>query len=236
MEEYLSHGSRDHPVILRMTQLAGHWRAADDKRHLFLSCYSTMTGNMLKAADRGEFRDAIWVTGLLERFADYYFDALDLCECNAPHRPLVWEHTHRMTLTRRLHVLQHLLLGINAHINYDLVLTLHDILKPEWPTADDRLRTQRLEDHLKVNDIIASTIDTVQDEIIEVQAPMMDVLDKLMGRVDEYLLSRLISRWRNDVWKETMAMLEITDPAKNEFQRRLLEQKVLRTARRIVVH
>jgi hypothetical protein len=131
--------------------------------------------------------------------------------------------------------MQYLLLGINAHINYDLVLTLHEILREEWPEAGEELRAIRKSDHFHVNAIIARTVDTVQDEIIEVQSPMMDVIDKLMGRVDEYLLSQLIKRWRNDVWDTTMSILHSQDPEHLSLCHRRLEDKVMRMAERILL-
>lgn len=84
-------------------------------------------------------------------------------------------------------------MGINAHINFDLVLTIYDMLKEEWSQLSDLERQDRYEDHVKVNDIIYNSIDAVQDTIIEKEHPSMDIIDKLFGRVDEYLLSRFIN-------------------------------------------
>jgi hypothetical protein len=194
-----------------------------------------MTGSMVDAIDAGEFKDPVWVSMLLGRFAEYYFEGLDRCECCADDRPMVWDFTHRASKNCDLHVMQHLLLGINAHINYDLVLTLREILADEWPNANDELRSLRLQDHHTVNDIIARTIDTVQDNIIEVASPIMDILDKIMGRVDEYLLSRLIKSWRTDVWNEAMQMLNAQDPAHEVLLRSRLEQKVILRAHHILL-
>ena len=48
----------------------------------------------------------------------------------------------------------------------------------------------------------------MQDTIIEKEHPSLDIIDKLFGRADEYLLSRLISNWRDEVWKEAVELLE----------------------------
>ena len=51
-------------------------------------------------------------------------------------------------------VLQNLLLGINAHINYDLVLTIYDMPAPEWERLTEEQRRRRFQDHCTVNVII----------------------------------------------------------------------------------
>jgi len=73
-----------------MAALVAQWEDAGDRRAIFLGCYTLMTRNMLAALDAGRFRDARWVGALLERFADYYFDALAACEAGDPAAPIVW--------------------------------------------------------------------------------------------------------------------------------------------------
>ena len=130
-----------------METLAQQWQQRSDQRCFFLRCYALMTGNTLRAIEEGQFHDARWVSQLLHHFADYYFLALDAYECNATETPPVWRMAHDATLAPDTEVLQDLLLGINAHINYDLVLTLVDMLEPEWAGLSPEQRGQRYEDH-----------------------------------------------------------------------------------------
>ncbi len=214
----------------RMKDQAGLWESAGDKRAVFLSCYAMMTENMLLATEEGRFRDAGWVNRLLHLFAGYYFDALELYESDAPVTPLIWRHTHDATLQRRLHVLQSLLLGVNAHINYDLALALSDMLMPEWRQLSEDQRQKRYADHLLVNDIIAETIDAVQDEVVEKEDPFMNIVDVLMGRLDERLLSGLITRWRAGVWEDAHELMEAAAAGDAEPVRVQLENKAMRRA------
>jgi hypothetical protein len=46
-----------------------------------------MTRNVLAAIDAGDFRDPPWVSGLLDRFADYTFAALESDEGSGRQRP-----------------------------------------------------------------------------------------------------------------------------------------------------
>lgn len=196
------------PVIARMQVLIGRWEAAANPQATFLSCYRLMTGNMLAAIERGEFRDPDWVDRLLHHFAEYYFAALEAWERDPRAAPAVWQLAHDATRDPRALPIQNLLLGINAHINYDLVLTMVDLLRPEWPHLTLGQRGERYADYTMVNEVIARTIDSVQDDVIERNMPVMDLLDKLLGPVDEYLVSRLITQWRETVWERTCCLLD----------------------------
>lgn len=194
-------------VIQQMQALIENWAGCQDPRSIFLSCYQLMTHNTLQAIERDEFYDSNWVHHLLNRFADYYFIALDAYESDPQAAPLVWQLAHDATRNPKAMAIQSLLLGVNAHINYDLVLTLVDMLSPEWNTLDDVQRENRHSDHDRVNTIIAASIDAVQDDILAPAMPIMEFIDDVFGSLDEYLISHLIRNWRNDVWKHATQLL-----------------------------
>ena len=216
-------------VIIKMNQYIDAWKASGDSRHVFLSCYHMMSQNMLKALENGEFSDAKWVNKLLNRFADYYFESLVCFDCGEQ-TPAVWQHTHGCCKNDQMGELQLLVLGVNAHINYDLVLALYDMLSPEWEKLGPEKRRERYQDHSYVNEVIGQTIDRVQDELLEPSNPSLDWIDKLLGRVDEYLISKLISSWREEVWENSQRLLTMESPQEREKFRKTLEQDVLRKA------
>ncbi len=222
-------------ILQRMETRISDWKSREDQRHVFLSCYRLMTGNMLEAIDRGGFQDRRWVSDLLHHFADYYFDALTCFECG-DRVPLVWQQVHLLTTRQPLHRLQFLLLGINAHINYDLVLTLYDMLAPEWSDLSESQQEKRYADHCQVNTIIADTIDQVQDDILERDDRFMALIDRAFGRLDEYLLSRLIRNWRQGVWEEAQRMLAAKDARQREHLRGAIEAEVMRRAKLLAFH
>ncbi len=218
-------------VITRMHRQAFDWEQCGDRRSIFLACYSMMTENMLRALESGRFHDRVWAERLLHVFADYYFVALQAYEKDPASAPAVWRHAHEASCSQKLHVLQHLFLGINAHINYDLVLTVVDMLRPEWDQLDPAQRQRRYEDHCLVNLVIAETIDVVQDQVVERYDPVMGLFDRLLGRVDEWMLSRLITRWRQGVWDMAMRLLAARDAAAAENIRREVEKETMEIAR-----
>ena len=217
----------ERPIVARMTALVNQWEAAHDRRAIFLGCYRLMTSNMLDAIDAGRFQDDVWVSNLLHRFADYYFAALDQFDQHSPDTSAVWQLAFDATRDEDVTTLQHLLLGVNAHINFDLVFTLVDLLAPEWTELTAERRAQRHADHMLVNRIIGETIDAVQDQVIDRHSPWYNFVDKLLGPMDEWLTSRLISHWREEVWENAVCYLEASTPEERAALRQRIEQQAM---------
>jgi len=218
----------DVPVVARMQALIQQWEVVADQRAIFLSCYLLMTRNMLAAIDQHEFQDPAWVDHLLQRFADYYFVALEAYDQNPTAAPAIWQLAHNATRAPNVLPLQKLLLGVNAHINYDLVLTLVDLLSPEWDSLLASQRAARYADHCHVNAVIGRTIDAVQDQVLEPMMPVMALLDTVLGPVDEMLISHLITKWRETVWHHATRLLETKEPSARARLICEIEQAALR--------
>lgn len=219
-------------VVSRMQGQVNAWEAARDRRAIFLGCYTMMTRNMLLAVRAGEFEDGAWVDALLHRFADYYFAALDACNRQAA-VPAVWRAAFDADARPQTHVLQNLLLGVNAHICYDLVFALVDTLTPTWHMLDDDQRAARYRDHCRVNDIIYRTIDSVQDEIVERYDGGMALVDIVFARLDEWALHRLIAGWREEVWHDALRLLACISADENGALCAAVEERSLRRAQAV---
>lgn len=201
------------PTLERMETLLRDWEASGDSRAVFLGCYRLMTLNMLEAVGRRDFHDPEWVEGLLHHFAGYYFRALEGWQAGDPDTPSVWRLTFEAAERPETPVLRHLMLGVNAHINYDLIFTLVDLLRDEWPDLGPGERRLRRADHRRVNEVIHRTVDVVQDTVLATRQPSLRVVDRAMGRVDEWAVARLIRHWREGVWRHSVELLEAGDPA-----------------------
>lgn len=223
------------PITAKMLALVQEMEKAADQRAIFLNCYLLMTQNMLKAVDASEFNDSAWVGYLLERFAQYYFDGLTAYDEKRATTSAVWQLAHRTAGEPERYVLQHLLLGVNAHINYDLVLTLVDVLEPEWAGLTAVQQAERQVDYCQVNEIIRITIDTVQDDVVEAYSPVMDLVDKTLGPLDEWLISRLITNWRDEVWDTAVALMTTRETAVRQQLLHQIEATTLHRAEAILL-
>jgi hypothetical protein len=68
----------------------------------------------------------------------------------------------------------------------------------------------------------------VQDEILEPLNPKLEWVDLLLGRMDEYLISKLITSWRENVWESTQQLLKIEKPEDRGVFSLQLENAVLK--------
>ena len=220
-------------AMTRMLELVQRWQQAADQRFIFLDCYALMTRNMLAALAGTEFMDPRWVDRLLHRFAEYYFTALDAYEQDPDSTPRVWKIAHNSARAPHTMALQKLLLGVNAHINYDLVLALVDVLEVEWPKLTELQRSGRYTDHCRVNEVIGRTIDAVQDQVLDPVMPAMDIIDRIMGSLDERMISGLISNWRESVWQHATLLLESQDAGERTKYLKQVEEHALRLAEMI---
>lgn len=198
----------------RLADLARQWGDAGDRRAVFAECYLVMTRSVEENIRAGSFNDGVWVGRLLDRFADYYFDAVDSYGGTLGVRvcPQVWREALDACSDPLCHPLQALMLGINAHINHDLALALVDVLD-DWPTLDEEARQRRRDDHELVNTIIDDTTDEVQKDVVGRWSPAAEGLDLLMGPLDEWAFGQLAESWRSRVWADAMDLVEL-DPSK----------------------
>ena len=110
-------------------------------RRDFLATYQRTTAAVGEAIEQAPFEDRRWVERWDVVFADLYLDALDADLAGEPGRvPRPWRLA--FDAPADLPALRHVLLGINAHINYDLPQALLAVISDE-EFADPACSTRR---------------------------------------------------------------------------------------------
>ena len=100
-------------------------------------------------------------------------------------------------------VLQHLLLGMNAHINLDLGIASAQV------AHGDSIHDIRV-DFEEMNDVLAGLIQTIQDHLNAV-SPLYRFIDDVTGTVDRAVINFSIARARTEAWKLAV-FLAAADP------------------------
>lgn len=104
-----------------------------------------------------------------------------------------WEKAFSLSNDSGLIVLQHLLLGMNAHINLDLGIAAAEI------STEDSLEDLQA-DFNKINALLSSLIGEVQQDLTRVW-PTLRVLLKFVHQIDDYLVDFSMNLARNGAWK-----------------------------------
>jgi hypothetical protein len=110
-------------LLGRMEGLLEPLEVSGDPGRFFLATYLRTTRAVAEELDRGGFRDPVWVERWDVAFADLYLDAVT--DAQAGRRPPEpWAVAFGAGDRDGLPPLRHVLLGMNAHINYDLAQSL----------------------------------------------------------------------------------------------------------------
>ena len=110
--------------------------------------------------------------------------------------------------------LRHVLLGMNAHINYDLPQALIAVIAPA-DFDDPGIRRSRAADHTHVDTVLLARVGAEDDEV-RASGPV-SLLDRLLGPVNRAATRRVLAESRPKVWRNTEALcaaklVELTAP------------------------
>ncbi len=154
--------------------------AAGDERQHFLATYMRTTLEVKHEIDRGAFVDDEWTERWDIGFADLYLDALDEWNDKGT-APGPWSIAFKAAnVSPRVPPLRHLLLGMNAHINFDLPQALIQVITDQ-EFDDPALVERRARDHERIDGILASRVAAEDLELKKVEQPGdRTVLDHLL--------------------------------------------------------
>lgn len=172
----------------------------------FPALYRRVTAVVQQEIERGAFDDNERMEALDIHFAQRYLDAFDR---HAEGKPVTrsWEAAFAGVDNRSLIVLQHLLLGMNAHISLDLGISTAAI-------ADHRDPLSIKNDFLKINAILASLINDTQRRLTRFFGPL-GLVDRLLGDVDESMSLFSIDYARDKAWTQALELI-VAVPATRE--------------------
>jgi hypothetical protein len=194
----------------------------------FLGTYLRTTAAVGKAVDGAAFEDPDWVERWDVAFARLYLDALDAMragDTNSVSRP--W----RLAFAAEpdLPPLRHVLLGINAHVNYDLPQALLAVITDD-DFADDRLMARRRRDHERIDGVLASRVAAEDDELLASGAAR-SVVDRLLTPLNRLGSRRFLREARLKVWHNTGELQRARTESADTYRQRLAELEVLSAAK-----
>lgn len=216
-------------VIMRMEALAPAL-AGDERRH-FHGTYLRTTQAIRSAVAAGGFVDPGWVERWDVRFASLYLDALEAFESGRA-VPGPWEVAFNAAGESDLAPIRHVLLGMNAHINFDLPQAVVAVIDPaEFADAD--LVTRRKQDHMRVDEVLAGRVAAEDRELKKVEsAGDRSLLDRLLTPLNRAASQRFIAEARDKVWHNA-AVLDRARKAGPDHYAAAITQLEQRSAERV---
>lgn len=158
----------------------------------FAAIYRKVTAKVAEGIAAGFFDDNERMQRLDVTFASRYLCALALHEQGG--RPTrSWELAFEAAAASRPIVLQHLVVGINAHINLDLGIAAAETAP--GPTIAD-LRA----DFDRINEILAMLMASIERDVAEI-SPWIGLLARIGGRHDDEIVRFSIEAARAEAWR-----------------------------------
>ncbi|QGY42922.1 hypothetical protein GM418_04395 [Maribellus comscasis] len=157
----------------------------------FAVLYQKVTVNVKKGIENDYFDDGKRMEKLDVIFAKRYIDAYFAWNQKqwVTHS---WEKTFELEKNNKMLVLQHLLLGMNAHINLDLGIAAAEI------SANKNIQELKT-DFNKINEILSSLVDEVQFGLSAIWPALKWILSK-SGKLDNYLVDFSMEIARDGAW------------------------------------
>ncbi|MEV4428268.1 DUF5995 family protein [Streptomyces sp. NPDC049602] len=191
-----------------------------DRRAAFAYTYYRLTTTLATALDtvNPAFNDPPWVAELCETLASAYFTAMDSIDEWLAGRPggsadevqpsdlpdsipQPWRDVFAASSVRRSYTLEDVLFSMMAHMSYDLP----EALRRMATSMDDR---SHIADFHRMNDVLGSCIDRVQDDLSSRYIHGLRSLDRLFTRSDELLTNYGIRVARGLAWYNCDRLLD----------------------------
>jgi uncharacterized protein DUF5995 len=195
--------------------LAGIVREAGrvgDRIGCFAALYRQVSVEIRSAVHSGLFTDGPRMDRFDTLFGNRYFEAYDAWRRDRS-GPRCWRETFALLDDADTVIVQHLVLGVNAHINLDLA-----VAAARTSPGQDIHALRR--DFLLINDILARVVLAVQDSV-DALSPLMSLLDKVGGRTDERILDFSIRQSREEAWHNAVLLAGRNEEERGAFIERL---------------
>ena len=213
-------------LIARMAALLEPLQADGDQRRYFHATYQRTTIAVAGEIKRGGFADTEWVEQWDVAFADLYLEALEASlAARRPTRP--WDIAFGAPAS--LPALRHVLLGMNAHINYDLPQALLAVITDEQ-FDDAALLARREADHRAIDDVLASRVSAEDDELTRISGPT-PLLDRLLRPFNRLGTQRFLREAREKVWANAIALSRARRQGPDAYAARLAQLEELSAAK-----
>ncbi len=187
-------------IVDALERVVDRCAADGDRIGYFAAMYLAVTRTVRQRATDGHFEDPARMERFVGRFADRYLSAERAWRSGTPCAES-WRVAFRAADHWRPIYLQHVLLGINAHINLDLGVTASEV----GGESIDVVRA----DFDAVNDVLGDLVDGCQGALGTV-SPWLDLIDRIGGEGDETLIRFSLVAARRQAWSVAVRLSTLT--------------------------
>ena len=219
-------------VLERMRPVLDRLEKVGDPRRTFLATYARTTAAVGEAIGAARFEDPDWVDRWDVAFAQLYLDALAAHEADPAAAPRPWRAA--LGADPALSPLQFVLLGMNAHINYDLPQALLAVIGDD-EFADPALMARRRRDHERIDTVLASRVageDALLRDAERARGQRgRSLIDRALTPLNRRATGRFLAESRRKVWLNTTVLQAARARGPQSYRATLAELELLSAAK-----
>lgn len=196
-----------------LTQVSLRLRKKRDARAVFPDVYAVITRRVEEEVNKGTdsmFLEPAWIARLAGLFAVRYFESLTASLEGATQPSTAWRLAYEYAAQGLTLPVQDALLGINAHINFDLAQGIYDNIVAAGAQDDPRLLARYRHDHDAVNRILEDAIpECLQLLASRYGCPLTRVIvrSETVQTACCRLTLAMLKLWRDRVWDDVLELL-----------------------------
>lgn len=199
-------------VIQYLDQIIEDAKQNNSPLGYFAALYRKVTISVRDGIKDGKFEDGPRMERFDVIFANRYLEAYTQFK-NQEQPSESWQIAFDKTNEYWPIVLQHLLWGMNAHINLDLGIAAAEVAEGA-PLEDLK------NDFDKINTILAGLVEEVEQELSEIW-PTLKAILKLSGKIDDFFVNFSMNKAREAAWKFATRLY---DTPKEEWASKIAKQ------------
>lgn len=225
-------------AILCMQNALQYFHENNDFRAIFLRTYYIITLNVHAAIyQRGDYKnpiffDADWVATQAGFFASLYFKSLTTFDRD-PNSERAWKLAHGMAQAKTSTVAQDLMLGLNAHINFDLAYGTYLNLKQHGDGVGHLSLPRRKFDHDQINNLLVRSMNQITGTLTRDYGGGISLLRRTLHGLDIIMTGTGLKYYRERVWWSAISFLTTTDEEEERLVHNKLDWESMQTAKLI---
>jgi hypothetical protein len=188
-------------VLVSLDEIIEDCIVTNSRLGFFAYLYRRTTAEVLKEVENGSFENGEQLQQMDVAFANLYLDAYNDYKAGKPVSKC-WEFSF-VNAEEKLSILQHIILGVNAHINLDLGIATAQ-------TMNGKDISDIENDFNKVNDILFNITNEMQDRLSRV-SPFVFILDILSKNTDEQIIDFSMRKAREQAWNSTSYLFTLNE-------------------------
>lgn len=216
-----------HEALEALVAVTDRLLAEGDQRAAFPDIYAIITRRVSESVALGKggfFLEPGWISRLAGRFCERYLETLRASLQGDPQDTGAWSIAYSCCELGDMLPVNHVMLGLSAHINYDLAIGIAANIAELGGADDPSMLARYKHDHDAVNHLLRASVPEAFDHLLDKhRCPGSKLLYRYAYGTTEWLAMQLLEAWRERVWGDAIDLVHAQSAIERSAVRRRIE-------------